>query len=371
MRRAVSVVLTSEQQSALDAIVRAPTSAQRAVKRAQVVLLAAKGWENQRIAKKLKMGINNVAEWRRRFVAEGLDALLHDRPGRGRKPTFDAATVAEIVNKTTATLPPGRTQWSRSSMAKASGVSESTVGRIWRSHGLKPHRIDTFKVSRDPKFAEKLEDVVGLYLAPPANAVVFSADEKSQIQALDRTQPGLPIKKGRAGTMTHDYKRNGTTTLFAALNIVSGAVSATCMPRHTHKEWLKFLKRLDAEVPPDKELHVICDNYATHKHAVVQRWLTKHPRVKVHFTPTSASWLNMVERFFRDLTVNALRRGAFTSVGDLIDAIDVYLLEHNREPKPFIWQASASDILAKVTRAQQALKARIEAQKAGATHGAE
>ena len=368
MRHAVPVELSDQQREALERIVRSPTSPQRSVKRARVVLYAATGWENQRIAKKLKMGVNGVAKWRARFVAEGIDTLGRDRPGRGRKPTIDAAKVAAIVTMTTTELPPGRTHWSRSSMAKAAGVSQSTVGRIWREHGLKPHRVESFKLSRDPKFAEKLEDIVGLYLSPPENAVVFSVDEKSQIQALDRTQPGLPLKKGRAGTMTHDYKRNGTTTLFAALNVLTGAVSGVCMPRHTHKEWLKFLRSLDKEVPPGKDVHVICDNYATHKHDTVKRWLAKHPRFKVHFTPTSASWLNMVERFFRDITENAIRRGIFVSVHDLIDAIDVYLIEHNRDPKPFIWTAKATDILAKVARAQQALQARIavrDAEQAG------
>jgi len=366
MRQAVSVVLDHGQREALDRIVKAPTSSQRAVRRAHVVLFAAKGWQNKRIAKRLKMGINGVAAWRQRFVAEGVDSLLHDRPGRGRKRQFDDARVEAIVAKTTAETPPGRTHWSRSSMAAAVGVSDSTIGRIWRAHGLKPHRSESFKVSNDPKFAEKLQDVVGLYLSPPENAVVLSVDEKSQIQALDRTQPGLPLKKGRAGTMTHDYKRNGTTTLFAALNVATGAVSGLCQQKHTHKEWLKFLKKIDAETPADKALHVICDNYATHKHAAVKRWLSRNRRFTIHFTPTSASWLNMVERFFRDITCNAIRNGVFTSVHDLIDAIDVYLIEHNRTPKPFIWTASASDILAKVTRAREALLARIQATKAAA-----
>lgn len=314
MRRAVNVEASADQVAELERIVRAPTSAQRAVRRARVILYAAKGWKNQRIARKLKMGVNGVATWRGRFVAEGLGGLLKDKGGRGRKRTYDNVAVEKIVKLTTTGKPPGRTHWSRATMAKAAGVSESTVGRIWRTYGLKPHLSETFKVSNDPRFEEKLHDIVGLYLSPPENAVVFSLDEKSQIQALDRSQPGLALKKGRAGTMTHDYKRNGTTTLFAALNILTGAVMGLCMQRHTHKEWLKFLKRVAAEVAPDKAIHVICDNYATHKHPSVQRWLKRNPRVTVHFTPTSASWLNMVERFFRDLTENALRRGVFTSV---------------------------------------------------------
>lgn len=359
MRRAVPIKLSVGEKEALEALVKAPTSAQRAVMRGRIVLLAAKGQENKRIARKLRVNVITVALWRGRFAQGRLDAILKDRPGRGRKPTIPIEKVEEVVRRTREETPPGSTHWSRSTMAKALGLSDSTIGRIWRAHGLRPHRVDTFKLSNDPHFAAKLEDIVGLYLSPPANAVVFSTDEKSQIQALDRTQPGLPLKKGRAGTMTHDYKRNGTTTLFAALNVLTGAVVGICLPRHTHKEWLKFLRKLDSETPPDKELHVIADNYATHKHPTVKVWLAKHPRVKMHFTPTSASWLNMVERFFRDLTENAVRRGVFTSVPDLIDAIDVYLIDHNRSPKPFIWTASAKDILAKVLRAQETLRARI------------
>jgi len=359
MRRAVEVVLTAEEKKTLERIVKSPTSALRAVRRAQVVLLAADGWANDRIAEHLEMGANTVGCWRRRFVTEGVDSIGRDRPGRGRKPVIPKEKVDEVVRKTTTEKPPGRTHWSRASMAAAVGLSESTIGRIWKLHGLKPHRTETFKVSNDPDFAEKLEDIVGLYLAPPENAVVFSADEKSQIQALDRTQPGLPLKKGRAGTMTHDYKRHGTTTLFAALNVLTGAVLGFCQPSHTHVEWLKFLKRIDKETSKNKQVHIICDNYSTHKHATVKAWLEKHPRFHVHFTPTSASWLNMVERFFRDITVNAIRRGTFTSVHDLIDSIDEYLVEHNRAPKPFIWTANAKDILEKVVRARAALKRRI------------
>ena len=359
MRRAVEVVLTKEERKDLERIVRAPTSALRAVRRARVVLLAADGWTNDRIAVQLEMGVNTVGRWRRRFVAEGVDVLGRDRPGRGRKPVIPKEITDEVVRKTTMEKPPGRTHWSRASMAAAVGLSKSTIGRIWRAHGLRPHRVETFKVSNDPDFAKKLEDIVGLYLAPPENAVVFSVDEKSQIQALDRTQPGLPLKKGRAGTMTHDYKRHGTTTLFAALNVLTGAVVGVCQPSHTHAEWLKFLKRIHRETPKSKQVHVICDNYSTHKHPTVRAWLEKHPRFHLHFTPTSASWLNMVERFFRDITVNAIRRGTFTSVHDLIDAIDAYLIEHNRAPKPFIWTASAKDILAKVVRARETLEARV------------
>ncbi len=240
-------------------------------------------------------------------------------------------------------------------MASKAGISEASVRRIWHSHGLKPHLVETFKISNDPRFAEKLTSIVGLYLNPPEHAIVLCADEKSQIQALDRTQPGLPLKRGRGETMTHDYKRNGTATLFAALNILDGKVMGTCMERHRHQEWLKFLRLIDSVVPADKDIHLICDNYSTHKHEKVQRWLAKHPRFHVHFTPTSASWLNMVERFFRDLTQNRLRRGIFRDLEDLFHAVETYIDRHNKNPKPFIWTATAKDILEKVKRAQSSL----------------
>ena len=241
--------------------------------------------------------------------------------------------------------------------AKA-GVSDTSVQRVWKAHGLKPHRIRRFKVSRDPNFVERLEDIVGLYMNPPEHAVVLCCDEKSQIQALDRTQPGLPLKKGRAATMTHDYKRNGTTTLFAALNTLDGSVISRCAPRHRHTEWLSFLRQIERESPKDKSLHLICDNYATHKHPKVQQWLARHPRIYVHFTPTSASWLNMVERFFRDITVARLRNGVFRSVGELVDAIEHYVSVHNKDPKPFVWTAKANDILQKVIRANRRLSSK-------------
>ena len=241
-------------------------------------------------------------------------------------------------------------------MAAHMGVSAASISRHWRVHGLKPHLVRGFKVSRDPKFAEKLEDIVGLYMSPPEHALVLCCDEKSQVQALDRTQPGLPLKKGRAATLTHDYKRNGTTTLFAALNVLDGQVISQCQQRHRHIEWLKFLKQIDSQTPKDKALHLIADNYATHKHPKVQKWLTKHKRITMHFTPTSASWLNMVERFFRDISENRLRRGVFTSVAELVQAIDDYVAHHNTNPKPFIWTKSARDILQKVIRANENLE---------------
>jgi len=361
MRRAARIDLNDQQRRELERLAKSPTSPVRAARRARIVLSAAQGLTNLQIAQQLGVNVNSVSLWRRRFAMEGVESLLRDRPGRGRKASIPREKIAEVVRRTTTETPSGRTHWSRASMAAAVGVSESTIGRIWKANGLRPHRTVTFKLSNDRRFAEKLEDIVGLYLSPPEHAVVFSIDEKSQIQALDRTQPGLPIKKGRAGTMTHDYKRHGTTTLFAALNVLTGAVLGDCHPAHTHVEWLKFLRRIERETPAGLEIHVICDNYATHKHANVKAWLAKRPRFHVHFTPTSASWLNMVERFFRDITENAIRRGVFTSVHDLIDAIDAYLIEHNRAPKPFIWTASASDILAKVLRAREALDMRLRA----------
>ena len=266
--------------------------------------------------------------------------------------------MAEIVRLTTRALPETATHWSTRTLAAKVGVSDTTVLRVWHQYGLKPHLVRTFKVSRDPRFVEKLEDIVGLYLNPPEHALVLCCDEKSQVQALDRTQPGLPLKKGRAGTMTHDYKRHGTTTLFAALSTLDGSLISCCQPRHRHEEWLVFLRQIHRETPKGKEVHLICDNYATHKHPRVQAWLAKHPRFHVHFTPTSASWLNMVERFFRDLSTQRLERGVFRSVPELTAAIKDYVTVHNKNPKPFIWTAKAADILQKVIRANRRLSSK-------------
>jgi transposase len=287
------------------------------------------------------------------------DALQKDasRPGRTRTITDDQ--VKRVVDMTIGHKPANATHWSTRTMAVAAGISEASVRRIWHAHGLKPHLVRTFKLSRDIRFAEKLETIVGLYLNPPERAIVLCADEKSQIQALDRTQPGLPLKKGRCGTMTHDYKRNGTATLFAALDALDGQVISMCDDRHRHQEWLKFLRVIDHVTPAEKQIHMIVDNYSTHKHAKVQLWLSRHPRFHVHFTPTGCSWLNMVERFFRDLTQNRLRRGVFHDIEELIMAIGDYIDKHNDNPKPFIWTARAADILEKIKRARASLNNRL------------
>jgi transposase len=327
----------------------------RLAERAQMVLLASQGRQNLQIATELGVTSKKVARWRKRFLSLRLSGLEKDAPRSGRTPTIARQTVSEVVRLTTQEKPRNSTHWSTRSMAAEVGISDSTVLRIWRAHGLKPHRVETFKVSNDPRFAEKLEAIVGLYLNPPESAMVLCLDEKSQVQALDRTQPGLPLKKGRAETMTHDYKRHGTTTMFAALNVASGKVISLCQQRHRHQEWIKFLRLVDDATPAGKDLYLIADNYATHKHAKVQRWLQRHPRFHVSFTPTSSSWLNMVERFFRDITENRLRRGVFRSVLELIEALDEYVDRHNDNPKPFIWTAKANDILAKVLRARAAI----------------
>jgi len=355
MRVAAAISLTEQQRQQLESYARGRSVAVRLALRANMILLAADGLENRQIAEQVGVGRDTVALWRKRFAASGIAGIIKDAARRGRKPKLSAHTVQKIVRKTTQEKPAQATQWSTRSMARAMGVSPATVGRIWRRHGLKPHRVKRFKLSNDPQFAQKVEDIVGLYLNPPEHALVLSVDEKSQIQALDRTQPGLPLKKGRCGTMTHDYKRHGTTTLFAALSVLDGTVISDCMDRHRHQEWVQFLKRIDRETPADKQVHLIVDNYATHKHPKVQRWFQRHPRFHAHFTPTSASWLNMVERFFRDLTVNSVRRGVFRSVPELITAIQDYIAHHNQNPKPFIWTAKASDILEKVKRGRAAL----------------
>ena len=355
MRVALLVELTEDQKKTLQQWARGRSLPARQVERARVILLAAAGKQDLEIAAEIGISNQKAARWRKRFLKMGLAGLEKDAPRPGRTPTITAAKVQEVVRRTTQEKPSNATQWSTRTMAVAAGVSEKSVRRIWQTHGLKPHLSRTFKVSNDPQFAEKLEAIIGLYLNPPEHAIVLCADEKSQIQALDRTQPGLPLKKGRCGTMTHDYKRNGTATLFAAMSTLDGSVISMCDDRHRHQEWLKFLRVIDNVTPADKELHLIADNYATHKHPKVQKWLARHPRFHMYFTPSSSSWLNMVERFFRDLTQQRLRRGIFGDVEDLIMAIGDYIDSHNDNPKPFVWTAKAADILEKVKRARAAL----------------
>lgn len=358
MRQAISISLTDEQRTALTNLASGRRTEVRVSERARIVLLASAGRQDKQIAEELGVDRETCARWRARFLEFGVAGLIRDAPRGGRPRSVLAEKSAEIVRRTTQERPANATHWSTRTMAKVTGVSESSVRRVWREHGLKPHLIKTFKVSNDPRFAEKLEDVIALYLNPPEHAIVLCCDEKSQIQALDRTQQVLPLKKGRCGTMTHDYTRHGTTTLFAALNVLDGTVHGTCMQRHRHQEWIAFLKILDAETPPERQVHLIVDNYATHKHPRVQRWLARHQRFHMHFTPTSASWLNMVERFFRDLTCQRLRRDSFPSVEILIAAIQDYIRQHNQAPKPFIWTAKAGDILEKVKRARATLDKR-------------
>jgi len=358
MRVAPAIELTKEQQDELMKLARSKRTSVRLAQRAQIVLLAAQGLQNKAIAEQLGIGRVQVARWRERYLESGLQGIERDLP-RGAPPV--KVDVERLVQLTTQSTPEAATHWSTRKMAQVLGVASSTVMRHWHAHGIKPHLVRGFKVSRDPNFAQKLDDIVALYVSPPEHALVLCCDEKSQVQALDRTQPGLPIKKGRAQTMTHDYKRNGTTTLFAALNVLDGTVIGQCQQRHTHVEWLKFLRKIDRMTPQDKTLHLIADNYATHKHPVVQAWLAKHPRFHMHFTPTSASWLNMIERFFRDITVNRLRRGVFSSVAELIAAINEYVAHHNTKPKPYIWTKKAEDILQKVIRANSRLSSKQNA----------
>ncbi len=320
------------------------------------MLLAGDGLTAVAIAATVGKSVLTVRRWRRRYGAKGVDGLLKDATRPPRRKPLTAEKIKQVVHMTLHQSPPNATHWSVRSMAAAAGISYSSIQRIWHAHGLKPHLTKTFKVSRDQNFAAKVEDVVGLYLNPPDKALVLCVDEKSQIQALDRTQPGLPMKKGRAGTMTHDYKRNGTTTLFAALSMLDGKVIGTCMKRHRHREFVKFLKMIDKQTPASLDLHLIVDNYATHKTPAVKRWLKTHTRFHLHFTPTSASWLNMVERFFAEITRKRIRRGVFKSVAELESAIMQYLENHNADPKPFIWTKSAGKILEKVARAKQALE---------------
>ena len=356
MRKIERILIGQADREWLERLVRDRNTPQKVVWRARIVLLASDGLTAEAIAAAVGKSLLTVRRWRRRYMAEGVDGLLKDATRPSRVKPLTPEKIKQVVHMTLHETPPNATHWSVRSMATAASISYSSVQRIWHAHGLKPHLVETFKISRDRNFAAKVEDVVGLYLNPPDRALVLCVDEKSQIQALDRTQPGLPMKKGRAGTMTHDYKRNGTTTLFAALNMLDGSVIGTCMPRHRHREFLGFLKLIDQQTPAGLNLHLILDNYATHKTPAVKRWLERHPRFHLHFTPTSASWLNMVERFFAEITRKRIRRGAFTSVAELTSAIMEYLQNHNADPKPFIWTKSPGEILEKVARAKQALE---------------
>lgn len=346
---AAPLQVSSHDRQTLESWVRAPGTPQGIVLRSNIVLMAANGLPNIQIADELGTTRTTVLLWRDRFQKGGPAALGEIAKGRGRKAAISDDKVAKIIHDTLHTKPKAATQWSCRTMATHAGVSPDTVNRIWRDHGLQPHRVETFKLSNDPRFLEKLTDVVGLYLNPPDNAIVLCVDEKSQIQALDRTQPGLPMKRGRAGTMTHDYKRHGTTTLFAAMDMLEGRVVGQCLPRHRHQEFLTFLKRLDREFP-EVDLHLIVDNYATHKHPEVKRWLATRPRFELHFTPTSSSWLNLVECWFSALTTKRLRRGSFVSVPDLVAAIREYIRVNNKNPEPFVWTASVQSILEKLER---------------------
>ena len=348
--------LSDQDRDRLESWLRAHNTPQALAWRAQIILHAAEGLPNTRIAEEVGVTVVTVREWRKRFQSEGIDALSEIKPGRGRKREISATKVKRIVHDTLHVKPRGATQWSCRTMAERHQVSSATIQRIWDAHGLQPHRAETFKLSTDSAFVDKLTDIVGLYLNPPDKAVVICVDEKSQIQALDRTQPGLPMKRGRCGTRTHDYKRHGTTSLFAALDVLEGTIIGNCYERHRHQEFLKFLRRLDREFPKNKALHLILDNYGTHKHPNVKTWLNKHPRFHLHFTPTSCSWLNLIERWFGQLTEKQLLRGAFTSVKDLTHTINQFIKVYNDNPKPFVWNAKVEDILRKVGKCKAILE---------------
>jgi transposase len=355
MRKGVEVRLGLGDRERLEAIVGSRNSPQKHVWRARIVLLSAAGVGTMAIQRQTAKGKPTIWRWQARFMDEGVDGLLHDATRPAGKPPLPAATIERVVEMTLAEPPGEAMHWTGRAMAKAAGVSHRSVQRIWTAHGLKPHRVKTFKLSTDPKFAAKVQDVVGLYVDPPEHALVLSVDEKSQIQALDRTQPGLPMKKGRCGTMTHDYKRHGTTTLFAALDVLDGRVIGQCMARHRHQEFIRFLNKINRETPAERELHLIVDNYATHKHPKVRAWLERHPRFHFHFTPTSASWLNAVEGFFAKLTRQRLKRGVFKGIVDLQAAINRYLAETNDNPRRFTWTADPDAIIEKVRRGKEAL----------------
>lgn len=355
-RRAAVIVLSGPERETLSGWARARSLPQRLVQRARIILQAAAGVLSRDIARSLRVSRPTVQLWRQRFLALRLPGLEKDAPRPGRIPRLSPGKVRAVVEATLYNKPPQATHWSTRTMAQAQGLSQATVHRIWKQHRLQPHRVRAFKLSRDPKFYEKLVDIVGLYLNPPDKALMLCVDEKSQVQALERTQPSLPMKPGRCGTLTHDYKRHGTTTLFAALNALEGKVIGDCMPRHRHQEFIRFLKRIDAETPSELDLHLIVDNYATHKHRRVKSWLQRHPRFHLHFTPTSSSWLNLVERWFRELSQKRLRRGSFYHVKELIAAIQDYIHQNNQNPQVFVWSASVESIMSKIAKCKEALE---------------
>ena len=357
MRKGISITVTPADRVRLQSIIRDRNSPQKHVWRARIIALTADDNRTTAIMRAVGKGKTVVWRWQERFMHEGVAGLTRDKTRPSRIPSLPAETVDRVIALTNQTPPHEATHWTALAMAKAVGISPSSVRRMWKGHGLQPHRVRAFKISNDPKFADKLKEVVGLYVDPPAHAVVLSIDEKSQIQALDRTQPGLPMKKGRCATMTHDYKRNGTTTLFAALDILDGKVIGRCMQRHRHQEFIRFLNTVERQVPADKAVHVVLDNYATHKHPRVKAWLQRHPRFTFHFTPTSCSWANAVEGLFAKLTRHRLKRGVFTSIVELQAAINRFIAETNDKPKPFVWTKSADAILAAVQRGRQALEA--------------
>lgn len=356
MRAGIVVSVTPEDRLRLESIIADRNTRQKHAARARVIVATADGCGTTEVVRRSGLSKPVVWRWQERFMQEGVEGLLRDKTRKPGKAPLPPETVARVIALTLAEAPGETTHWSVRAMAKAVGIGVASVQRIWKAHGLTPHRMKTFKLSNDPRFAEKFNDVVGLYVDPPAHAVVLSIDEKSQIQALDRTQPGLPMKKGRAGTMTHDYKRHGTTTLFAALDVLDGTVIGRNMQRHRHQEFIRFLNQVEAQVDPDKAVHVILDNYATHKHPKVRAWLTRHPRWTFHFTPTSASWLNAVEGFFSVLTRRRLKRGVFKGVVDLQAAINRYIAEHNTHPRPFAWTADPDRVLAAISRGKQTLE---------------
>jgi transposase len=355
MRVAPKIMLTEQDRTTLNRWARGRSTPARLVVRAKIVLAAADGTPNNLIADQLELNRQLVGKWRARFAQQGLAGIEKDAPRGGRPPAARESLAAKIVEWTTQHKPANATHWSTRTLAEELGTNRSMVNRVWQANGLKPHLFRTFKLSNDPRFVEKLVDVVGLYLNPPEHALVLCCDEKSQIQALDRTQPGLPIKKGRCGTMTHDYKRNGTTTLFAALEVAEGKLIGTCMKRHRHQEWIQFLQLVDAQTSAELDLHLIADNYFTHKTPQVQRWLKRHPRFHMHFIPTASSWLNLVERWFREITDKRIRRESFTGVEQLVAVIMDYVAKHNENPKTFVWTAKVENILAKVRRARAVL----------------